>query len=299
MIDTMSESNNNVTATVIPASVVEFNADAAGNEPISPIQEESLSVPEEVEESGGRQLLSGMRTIDVIGVNSPTHGRSCNLHGIGCGSAVREGDKLVCKWEVQEIEVGVPEEVVQVWKLSYKDGLPTCHVGYLPKHLFARMQPEWFDLMFLRVIHDVRVSASLHERRRSHQNYGIVNCEIIRNDSNYNGHDPFNDEDGCNVSENMFMNVLRDISEIKNSNSNIAAIQKGKQKIKKGKKKQEKKKRKKKSYCLESSSDEDSCNDESINIKKQLDELAKQHKKGKKKKTRKFYFGGSTTDEDN
>lgn len=53
--------------------------------------------------------------------------------------------------------------------------------------------------MFLRVKTDYRVSANSTERHRSYYNYGMVLCEIIKANSNYNGHDPFNG-DACDVS---------------------------------------------------------------------------------------------------
>ena len=137
----------------------------------------------------------------------------CSLHSIGCGSAVIVGDKLVCKWEVQEIVEGYPEEVVQVHKLSYNDGLPMCHVGYLPKRMFAKHDPKWFDLLFLRVVHDYRDSDSSHERSRSYCWHGLILCEIIKDNNRYNGRNPF-DGESCDVSVNNHNNVLYDIEQM-------------------------------------------------------------------------------------
>ena len=143
--------------------------------------------------------LANLNTIDVIGVNCDSHGRSCFLHSIGCGSAVKAGDKLVCRWAVQEIEPGCPEEVVKVYKLSYDDGLVGCHIGYLQKRLFVLNQPQWFDLMMLKVAKDLRGSESSHERARSHRWHGLLTCAVIKGNLNYNGRDPFNGE-SCDVS---------------------------------------------------------------------------------------------------
>jgi hypothetical protein len=52
--------------------------------------------------------------------------------------------------------------------------------------------------MYLRVKEDLRLSNNKQELNRSVKNYGILVCEIIRNDFRYNSYNPF--EEPCEVS---------------------------------------------------------------------------------------------------
>jgi hypothetical protein len=149
-------------------------------------------------------------TIDVVGVDSELNGRSCSLHPC-CGHTILIGDKLVCswgvaaapkQWQLKTALKKVPEEELEEHVKVYKigtDGLASCHVGYLPRRLFKSNPAPSFDLMYLRVKLDYRISNNQHERSRSSRFLGIVLCEVIRNNPKYNGHNPF-DNDPCDVS---------------------------------------------------------------------------------------------------
>jgi hypothetical protein len=129
-----------------------------------------------------------------------TDGRNCVQHAC-CGTFVAVNDKLICTWQIQSFDpVGTPsaEEVVQVHKIG-RDGLVSCHVGYLPKRLFVKYGAKRFDLMYLRVTDDLRTSVNSHERSRSKRYYGVVNCQIIRDNERYNNRNPFEGEP-CDVS---------------------------------------------------------------------------------------------------
>jgi hypothetical protein len=144
--------------------------------------------------------FNALTAVDVVGLQSETHGRSCNDH-MCCGHHVGVNDKLVCIWQVQQIDErpNAPlEEVIQVHKIG-RDGLVTCHVGYLPKRLFCKHGSHRFDLMYLKVKHDLRCSDNSHERQRSHRNHGVVLCDIIKDNVKYNSHNPFQG-DPCDVS---------------------------------------------------------------------------------------------------
>jgi hypothetical protein len=85
------------------------------------------------------ELFESLTAVEVVGVESSTHGRSC-YQRICCGHYVRSTDKLVCRWEVQLIDEtpsGVPEEVVQVYTLT-KDGFTGCHIGYIPRRYYFK-----------------------------------------------------------------------------------------------------------------------------------------------------------------
>jgi hypothetical protein len=93
------------------------------------------------------------------------------------------------------------EEQVKVYKLSAV-GIPLYHVGYLARRLFKQQSAKSLDLTFLRAKEDLRLSMNAHERGRSNRMLGIVVCKVIRNNTNYNGHNPFKN-DNCEVSVSM------------------------------------------------------------------------------------------------
>jgi hypothetical protein len=97
------------------------------------------------------------------------------------------------KTNVEEIE-----EHVKVFKVG-TDGFATCHVGFLPRRLFQNYPAPSFDLMFLWIKEDYRISENQHERSQSSRFLGIVLCEVIHNNPKYNGHNPF-DNDACDAS---------------------------------------------------------------------------------------------------
>lgn len=146
--------------------------------------------------------IEKVKVIDVVGVSCNGGTRSCTAHHT-CGDAVVVSDKLYCSWEIQPMEAdpNENEEVVKVFKIETDEsgrGLATCHVGYIPRWYFFRFNPVMFDQMYLRVKEDLRLSNNKQELNRSVKNYGILVCEIIRNDFRYNSYNPF--EEPCEVS---------------------------------------------------------------------------------------------------
>jgi hypothetical protein len=142
--------------------------------------------------------LSLLSFVEVVGLEINEDGRSCEQH-LCCGRSVFQNDKLICSWHVEPTEDEDLDEVVKVHKIG-TDGFVTCHVGYLPKRMFVKYGgAKKFDLMYLRVTDDLRVSENKHERSRSKRYYGVVNCAIIRNNPRYVGKNPF-EGDPCDVS---------------------------------------------------------------------------------------------------
>jgi len=121
-------------------------------------------------------------SVDVIGVDVGDSGRSCTTH-MACGHYVQVSNILIAKWCVQDFGNGL-EQCYQVWKIG-QDGLPTCHVGYLPKRLFSKKPDKYFDGIVLRVAEDLRVSENSAERQRSHRNHGLVYCIVENNNPCY------------------------------------------------------------------------------------------------------------------
>jgi hypothetical protein len=165
--------------------------------------------------------------IDVVGLDSESHGRSCTQH-LCCGHSVKVGDILFCTWQIQLIEhsnLSEPEEVIQVHKIA-PDGLAYCHVGYLPKRLFRKYGPKQFDFFFLRVLIDYRISDNSHERSRSHHFYGMALTSIIRDDIELVGKNPLQGDRGIatNVSKVAPSNEEESECSSININSNVSDI---------------------------------------------------------------------------
>ena len=74
-----------------------------------------------------------------------------------------------------------------------------CHIGYIPRRYFYRFSPKAFDLLFLCVVTDYRISNNKHECMRSKHNYGLLLCEVIHNNPKYNSYNPLENEP-CEVS---------------------------------------------------------------------------------------------------
>ena len=144
-------------------------------------------------------MTSTPKGIDVVGVENGSNGRNCTDHVV-CGHFVQEGDKLYCKWAVQEVEEGEKETCVQVYRLA-GDGFVGCHIGYLPRRIIkSSVSPKGdnkkdggqsYDGMWLNVATDLRLSASTAERSRSQRNCGILHCHIIKDNPRFVGVNPF------------------------------------------------------------------------------------------------------------
>jgi hypothetical protein len=74
--------------------------------------------------------------VEVVGIGELQRGQSCNKHRV-CGSQLREGS-YVCFHKTRFAwRGGDKEDVLEVFHLD--SGIMGCKVGYLPKHLAARV----------------------------------------------------------------------------------------------------------------------------------------------------------------
>jgi len=96
-------------------------------------------------------MAACIQAMDVIGVDNGDNGQSCRQHPV-CGNFVIPGDKLYCKWAIQNFDAGINEACVQVHRVA-KDGVVKCHVGFLSHCLFARNRDHGrlFESTWLRV----------------------------------------------------------------------------------------------------------------------------------------------------
>jgi hypothetical protein len=137
--------------------------------------------------------------VDVVGCDKESDGRSCTAHRV-CGHFVKAGDKLYCKFEVQQFEDdNEGEACVQVHKLG-AGGEISCHVGYLQRRIVKSSRDDLgnkdggksYDGMWLTAIADLRLSDSSVERARSTRNGGLFYCQVLQNDARFVGVNPFN-----------------------------------------------------------------------------------------------------------
>jgi hypothetical protein len=83
---------------------------------------------------------------EMIGLHNPANGRSCVQHDC-CGRYLMVGELVRFKREVIRVDYGPPgdpepdfwyETVMKV--VIVRDGVESCHVGFLPCHVVARAQ---------------------------------------------------------------------------------------------------------------------------------------------------------------
>lgn len=113
-------------------------------------------------------------TVDIVGTNTNTQGRSCEEHDI-CGSVMAE-DVVVRLRKVQIIVNGKEDSAIAAYLVS--DGIDRCRVGFLPRHLVKHWKQ--YDGVLAQVI-DVysKDSASPTSRRKFHHNKGFCVAAII------------------------------------------------------------------------------------------------------------------------
>jgi hypothetical protein len=113
-------------------------------------------------------------TVDIVGTESNTQGRSCEEHDI-CGSVLAV-DVVVRFRKVQVIVDGKEESAISANLVS--DGIDQCRVGFLPRHLLKHCKQ--YDGVLAQVIEVYsKDSASPTRRRKFHRNKGCCVASII------------------------------------------------------------------------------------------------------------------------
>ena len=74
-------------------------------------------------------------SVEIVGINESQRGRSCDDHVI-CGQSLKRGSYVCFCVERFNWRGDKEEDVISVYLL--KNGVRTCKVGYLPKHLAVR-----------------------------------------------------------------------------------------------------------------------------------------------------------------
>ena len=87
--------------------------------------------------------------IDIVGTETGENGRSCHAHGV-CGMQLVPGSKVrICKETVISPTMGDEEDCLVAYVVG--NGVMTCKVGYLPRHLAIRRADD-YDGMYARVV---------------------------------------------------------------------------------------------------------------------------------------------------
>jgi 5-methylcytosine-specific restriction endonuclease McrA len=113
-------------------------------------------------------------TVEIVGTKSNSQGRSCEHHLV-CGSLLNE-DSVVRIRKVQVIVDGKEEPALAAYLVS--DGVDSCRVGFLPRHLLKHSTK--YDGLLAQII-DVysKESPSPTSRRKFHRNNGCCVAAII------------------------------------------------------------------------------------------------------------------------
>ena len=113
-------------------------------------------------------------TVEIVGVNSPTNGGSCEEHRI-CGEVGIE-DVILCLRKVQ-VQINQQEQsaIAAFW---VSDGIDRCCVGYLPKTYVKNWKQ--YDGALVQVIEVYSAdSDSSTKRQKIHRNDGLAMAVII------------------------------------------------------------------------------------------------------------------------
>ena len=113
-------------------------------------------------------------TVEIVGVNSPTNGRSCEEHRI-CGEVVIEDVVLHLRKVRVQINQQEQSAIAAFW---VSDGIDRCRVGYLPKAYVKNWRQ--YDGALGQVIEVYSAeSDSPTKRQKFHRNHGLVVAVVI------------------------------------------------------------------------------------------------------------------------
>ena len=113
-------------------------------------------------------------TVEIVGVNSSTNGRSCEEHPI-CGVVVIE-DVVLCLRKVQVLMNQQEQSVIAAFWVS--DGIDCCCVGYLPK-VYVKNWKQ-YDGALVQVVEVYSGdSDSPTKHQKFHRNHGLAVAVII------------------------------------------------------------------------------------------------------------------------
>ena len=115
--------------------------------------------------------------IDIVGTETSENGRSCHVHEV-CGEQLVPGTKVRIRKETTISPITGDEEDCLVAHVV-GDGVMTCKVGYLPRHLAIRRADD-YNGMYARVV-EVYSPRSLNitKRQKRHRNLGCCVAKVL------------------------------------------------------------------------------------------------------------------------
>jgi hypothetical protein len=117
--------------------------------------------------------------IDIVGTETNENGRSCHAHEV-CGAQLVPGSKVRIRRETYSSPTtGDEEDCLVAYVVG--NGVMTCKVGYLPRHL-AICRADNYSGMYARVVkvYSPR-SLNITKRQKRHRNLGCCVAKIIGN----------------------------------------------------------------------------------------------------------------------
>ena len=114
-------------------------------------------------------------TVEIVGINSGTNGRSCYQHDI-CGSVIEEDS--VVRLRKMQIRNSIGREETAIAAFHVTDGIDQCHVGYLPRHFVPHASS--FDGVLAQVTEVYSpTNESLRKRKKFRHNMGCCVATLI------------------------------------------------------------------------------------------------------------------------
>ncbi len=117
--------------------------------------------------------------IDIVGTETNENGRSCHAHEV-CGAQLVPGSKVRIRREMYiSPTTGDEEDCLVAYLVG--DGVMTCKVGYLPRHL-AICRADDYNWMYARVVEVYSPrSVNITKRQKCHRNLGCCVAKILGN----------------------------------------------------------------------------------------------------------------------
>ena len=117
--------------------------------------------------------------IDIVGTETNENGRSCHAHEV-CGEQLVPGSKVRIRRETY-ISPTTGDEEDSLVAYVVGDGVMTCKVGYLPRHLAIRRGDD-YDGMYAHVVEVYSTrSRNITKRQKRHRNLGCCVAKILKN----------------------------------------------------------------------------------------------------------------------
>jgi hypothetical protein len=117
--------------------------------------------------------------IDIVGMETAENGRSCHAHEV-CGAQLDPGSKVRIRKETYISPTTRDEEDCLV-AYVVGNGVMTCKVGYLPRHLSIRRADD-YDGMYAHVVEVYSArSVNITKLQKRHRNLGCCVATILGN----------------------------------------------------------------------------------------------------------------------